>query len=97
MYIIQVEVLSCFVGYVTKNTRLEDPHSMHLIFSKPLPCVVYQITSSEVRCAAEVPADSIPSIANGVMVNFLKKTVAPRYVKDWCKPITFSIYMHCLI
>ena len=78
MYIIQVEVLSCFVGYVTKNTRLEDPHSMHLIFSKPLPCVVYQITSSEVRCAAEVPADSIPSIANGEMVKFLKKTVAPQ-------------------
>ncbi|CAF2016264.1 unnamed protein product [Brassica napus] len=78
----KVEVLSCFVGYVTKNTRLEDPHSMHLIFSKPLPCVVYQITSSEVRCAAEVPADSIPSIANGEMVNFLKKTVAPRYIPD---------------
>ncbi|KAL0762202.1 hypothetical protein Bca101_078353 [Brassica carinata] len=72
------EVLSYFVGYVTKNTRLEDPHSMHLIFSKPLPCVVYQITSNEVRCAAEVPADSIPSIANGEMVNFLKKTVAPQ-------------------
>nr|VDC67882.1 unnamed protein product [Brassica rapa] len=74
----KVEVLSYFVGYVTKNTRLEDPHSMHLIFSKPLPCVVYQITSNEVRCAAEVPADSIPSIANGEMVNFLKKTVAPQ-------------------
>lgn len=81
MYIIQVEVLSYFVGYVTKNTRLEDPHSMHLIFSKPLPCVVYQITSNEVRCAAEVPADSIPSIANGEMVNFLKKTVAPQVRK----------------
>ncbi|CAN7024688.1 unnamed protein product [Brassica rapa subsp. trilocularis] len=72
------EVLSYFVGYVTKNTRLEDPQSMHLIFSKPLPCVVYQITSNEVRCAAEVPADSIPSIANGEMVNFLKKTVVPQ-------------------
>ncbi|KAJ4867641.1 Squalene epoxidase 4 [Raphanus sativus] len=72
------EVLSYFVGYVTKNTRLEDPHSMHLIFSKPLPCVVYHITSNEVRCAAEVPADSIPSMANGEMVNYLKNTLAPQ-------------------
>lgn len=75
-------MLSYFVGYVTKNTRLEDPHSMHLIFSKPLPCVVYHITSNEVRCAAEVPADSIPSMANGEMVNYLKNTLAPQVRKD---------------
>ncbi|CAH2044271.1 unnamed protein product [Thlaspi arvense] len=72
------EVPSYFVGFVTKNSRLEDPHSLHLIFSKPLVGVIYQITSNEVRCAAEIPPDSIPSMANGDMVNFLKKTVAPQ-------------------
>ncbi|CAF2144764.1 hypothetical protein BRARA_B03700 [Brassica rapa] len=72
------EVLSHFVGFVVKNSRLEDPHSMHLTFCKPFPCVIYQITSDEVRVAAELPADSIPSMANGDMVNFLKKTVAPQ-------------------
>ncbi|CAH8352077.1 unnamed protein product [Eruca vesicaria subsp. sativa] len=72
------EVLSNFVGFVVKNSRLEDPHSMHLTFAKPLPCVLYQITSDEVRVAAELPADNIPSIANGEMVNFLKKTLAPQ-------------------
>ncbi|XP_010421225.1 PREDICTED: squalene epoxidase 4 [Camelina sativa] len=72
------EVLSYMVGYVTKNSRLEDPKSLHLIFSKPLVCVIYQITSDEVRCVAEVPADSIPSIANGEMSAYLKKTMAPQ-------------------
>ncbi|CAA0404501.1 Squalene epoxidase [Arabidopsis suecica] len=72
------EVLSYMVGYVTKNSRLEDPHSLHLIFSKPLVCVIYQITSDEVRCVAEVPADSIPSISNGEMSTFLKKSMAPQ-------------------
>lgn len=75
---IQDEVLSHFVGYVVKNSRLEDPHSMHLTFSKPFPCAIYQITSDEVRVAAELPADSIPSMANGEMVNFLRKTLAPQ-------------------
>ncbi|ESQ31958.1 hypothetical protein EUTSA_v10005661mg [Eutrema salsugineum] len=72
------EVLSYFVGYVSKNSRLEDPHSLHLLFSKPLPIVIYQITSDEVRCAVEISADSIPSVANGEMANFLKKTVTPK-------------------
>ncbi|KAL0692261.1 hypothetical protein Bca4012_059441 [Brassica carinata] len=72
------EVLSHFVGYVVKNSRLEDPHSLHLTFAKPFPCVIYQITSDEVRVGAELPADSIPSMANGEMVNFLKKTLAPQ-------------------
>ncbi|KAL1206078.1 Squalene epoxidase 4 [Cardamine amara subsp. amara] len=72
------EVLSYMVGYVTKNSRLEDPHSLHLILSKPLVCVIYQITSDEVRCVAEIPTDSIPSIANGEMSTFLKKTMAPQ-------------------
>ncbi|CAA7023368.1 unnamed protein product [Microthlaspi erraticum] len=72
------DVHSYMVGYVTKNSRLEDPHSLHLIFSKPLVCFIYQITSEEVRCVAEVPADSIPSIANGEMSNFLRNTMAPQ-------------------
>ncbi|EOA22647.1 hypothetical protein CARUB_v10003339mg [Capsella rubella] len=72
------EVLSYMVGYVTKNSRLEDPHSLHMIFSKPMLCVIYQITSDEVRCVAEIPADSIPSIANGDMSTYLKKTMAPQ-------------------
>lgn len=90
-------MLSHFVGFVVKNSRLEDPHSMHLTFCKPFPCVIYQITSDEVRVAAELPADSIPSMANGDMVNFLKKTVAPQvriqgiirsfFDFEWCNSV----------
>ncbi|KAF8089973.1 hypothetical protein N665_0493s0028 [Sinapis alba] len=72
------EVLSYFVGFITKNSRLENPRSMHLFFCKPLPCLIYQITSDEVRCAAEVPADRFPSIANGEMANYFKKNLAPQ-------------------
>lgn len=38
----------------------------------------FLITSDEVRCVAEVPADSIPSIANGEMSTFLKNSMAPQ-------------------
>ncbi|CAH2044274.1 unnamed protein product [Thlaspi arvense] len=72
------EVHTYMVGYITRNSRLYDPQSLHLILSRPIVCVMYQISSDEVRCIAEIPADSVPSIANGDMSTFLKKSMAPQ-------------------
>lgn len=66
------------VGYITKNSRLYDPQSLHLILSRPIVCIMYQLSSDEVRCITEIPADSVPSIANGEMSTFLKKCMAPQ-------------------
>ncbi|KAH0912943.1 LOW QUALITY PROTEIN: hypothetical protein HID58_036264 [Brassica napus] len=44
----------------------------------PMVCIMYQISSDEVRCIAEIPADSVPSMANGEMSTFLKESMAPQ-------------------
>ncbi|CAH2044276.1 unnamed protein product [Thlaspi arvense] len=72
------EVLSFGVGYISKNCRLEEPETMHLIMSKPSVTMLYQISSTEVRCVSEVFPDNVPSISNGEMATFFKKTLAPQ-------------------
>uniref|UniRef100_A0A1J3D630 Squalene monooxygenase n=1 Tax=Noccaea caerulescens TaxID=107243 RepID=A0A1J3D630_NOCCA len=72
------EVISYAVGYISKNCHLEEPENLHLILSKPSYTMLYQISSSEVRCGFEVFTNKIPSIANGEMGTFVKNTLAPQ-------------------
>ncbi|CAN6906854.1 unnamed protein product [Brassica oleracea] len=72
------EVHTYMVGYITRNSQLYDPKSLHLILSRPMVCIMYQTSSDEVRCIAEIPADSVPSMANGEMSTFLKESMAPQ-------------------
>ncbi|KAG2298435.1 hypothetical protein Bca52824_034907, partial [Brassica carinata] len=72
------EIHTYMVGYITRNSQLYDPKNLHLILSRPMVCVMYQISSDEVRCIAEIPADSVPSMANGEMSTFLKESMAPQ-------------------
>ncbi|VVB17401.1 unnamed protein product [Arabis nemorensis] len=72
------EVLSYGAGYISKNCRLEEPETVHLIMSKPTFTLLYQISSNEVRCVSEVSPDNVLSISNGEMTTFFKKTIAPQ-------------------
>ncbi|CAL9231381.1 unnamed protein product [Arabidopsis halleri] len=72
------EILSYLVGFISKNCRLEEPENLHLILSKPSFTMVYQISSTDVRCGFEVLPENFPSIANGEMSTFMKNTIAPQ-------------------
>ncbi|CAA0404507.1 unnamed protein product [Arabidopsis thaliana] len=72
------EIMSYIVGYISKNCRLEEPEKLHLILSKPSFTMVYQISSTDVRCGFEVLPENFPSIANGEMSTFMKNTIVPQ-------------------
>ncbi|KAL0725750.1 hypothetical protein Bca4012_040349 [Brassica carinata] len=72
------EVMSYQVGYISKNCQLEEPEYLHLVMSKPSFTMLYQLSSTEVRCGLELFPGQIPSIANGDMTNFLRNTMAPQ-------------------
>ncbi|CAH8343099.1 unnamed protein product [Eruca vesicaria subsp. sativa] len=57
-------------------------HRLHLILSRPMVCIMYQISSDEVRCMAEIPADSVPPMANGEMSTFLKESTYGSSVRE---------------
>jgi len=40
--------------------------------------MVYQISSTDVRCGFEVLPENFPSIANGEMSTFMKNTIVPQ-------------------
>lgn len=44
--------------------------------AKPSFIMVYQISSTDVRCGFELFPGTIPSIANGEMINFVRDTIA---------------------
>ncbi|XP_010454707.1 PREDICTED: squalene epoxidase 5-like [Camelina sativa] len=71
-------VLSYQVGYISKNCRLDDPENLHLIMSKPSSTMLYQISSTDVRCGFELFPDNFPSIAKGEMATFAKNNLAPQ-------------------
>ncbi|CAN6862499.1 unnamed protein product [Brassica oleracea] len=79
------EVLSYQVSYVSKNCQLEDPEKLKLIMSKPSFTMLYQISSTDVRCAMELFPGNIPSISNGEMATFLKNTMAPQVPPEFRK------------
>ncbi|KAL1210246.1 Squalene epoxidase 5 [Cardamine amara subsp. amara] len=72
------KVLSYQVGYISKNCRLEEPEKLHLIMAKPSFAMLYQISSTDVRCVFEIFPDNMPSISNGEMATFVKNTIAPQ-------------------
>ncbi|CAD5332533.1 unnamed protein product [Arabidopsis thaliana] len=72
------EVLSYQVGFISKNCQLEEPEKLKLIMSKPSFTMLYQISSTDVRCVFEVLPNNIPSISNGEMATFVKNTIAPQ-------------------
>ncbi|ESQ31959.1 hypothetical protein EUTSA_v10004005mg [Eutrema salsugineum] len=72
------EVLSYTVGYISKNCQLEDPERLKLIMSKPSFTMLYQISSTDVRCLTELFPGNIPSMANGEMADFFKNSIAPQ-------------------
>lgn len=70
--------MSYQVGYISKNCQLEEPGYLHLVMAKPSFTMMYQISSTDVRCSLEIFPGKIPSIANGEMTNFLINTMAPQ-------------------
>jgi len=40
--------------------------------------MLYQISSTDVRCVFEVLPNNIPSISDGEMATFVKNTIAPQ-------------------
>ncbi|KFK27699.1 hypothetical protein AALP_AA8G417000 [Arabis alpina] len=72
------EILSYGVGYISKNCRLEEPETVHLIMSKPTFTMMNggSIKLAEVRCVSEVSPDNVPSISNGDMATYFKKIIA---------------------
>lgn len=78
LFILQVDVPSCFVGLVLENCELPYANHGHVILADPSPILFYPISSTEVRCLVDVPGQKVPSISNGEMENYLKSVVAPQ-------------------
>ncbi|KAJ6839209.1 squalene monooxygenase-like [Iris pallida] len=74
----KVDVPSCFVGLILENCQLPFPNHGHVVLADPSPILLYQISSTEIRCLVDVPGQKVPSIANGEMANHLKTLVAPQ-------------------
>ncbi|XP_022855568.1 squalene monooxygenase-like [Olea europaea var. sylvestris] len=74
----KVDIPSCFVGLILENCDLPSANHGHVVLADPSPILLYQISSTEVRCLVDVPGQKVPSIANGEMANYLKTTVAPQ-------------------
>ncbi|KAJ0239151.1 hypothetical protein HA466_0236550 [Hirschfeldia incana] len=72
-----IEEKGVIKGVVYKNTACEETTAF-----APLTVVCdgcySNLRSDEVRCIAEIPADSVPSMANGEMSTFLKESMAPQ-------------------
>ncbi|KAH0767136.1 hypothetical protein KY285_003007 [Solanum tuberosum] len=64
----KVNISSSFVGLILKNCQL--PHENHsvLIMSDTSPMSIYPISSTEIRCMILIPAQTLPSMANGDIV-----------------------------
>lgn len=88
LFLVKVDVPSCFVGLVLENCQLPFENHGHVILADPSPLLFYPISSTEVRCLVDVPGQKVPSISNGEMVKYLKTVVAPQ-VKDF-KSIIFN-------
>ncbi|KAA8549892.1 hypothetical protein F0562_001576 [Nyssa sinensis] len=74
----KVDIPSCFVALVLKNCQLPFPNHGHVILANPSPILLYQISSTEIRCLVDVPGQKVPSISNGKMASYLKNMVAPQ-------------------
>ncbi|KAF8092018.1 hypothetical protein N665_0428s0027 [Sinapis alba] len=74
----KVDVPSTFVGLVLENCELPFANHGHVVLADPSPILLYQISSSEVRCLVDVPGQKLPPIANGEMAKYLKTQVAPQ-------------------
>lgn len=78
----QVDVPSCFVGLVLENCRLPFENHGHVVLADPSPILFYPISSHEIRCLVDVPGQSVPSITNGELAQYLKTVVAPQVLTD---------------
>lgn len=78
LFLVKVDVPSCFVGLVLENCQLPFENHGHVILADPSPLLFYPISSTEIRCLVDVPGKKVPSISNGEMVKYLKTVVAPQ-------------------
>ncbi|KAA8545716.1 hypothetical protein F0562_020832 [Nyssa sinensis] len=74
----KVNIPSCFVALILKNCELPYKNHGHVILANPSPILLYQISSTEIRCLVDVPGQKVPSISNGEMAHYLKTNVAPQ-------------------
>ncbi|BAT86953.1 hypothetical protein VIGAN_05028600 [Vigna angularis var. angularis] len=75
----KVDVPSHFVGLILENCNLPYENHGHVILGDPSPILFYPISSTEIRCLVDVPADKkLPSLGNGDMARYLKTVVAPQ-------------------
>ncbi|KAJ3689984.1 hypothetical protein LUZ61_019148 [Rhynchospora tenuis] len=87
----KIDVPSNFVGMILENCKLPFPNHGHVIFADPSLILFYPISSTEVRCAVDVPGQKIPSIVNGEMANYLKTVVAPQLPPELHEPFVRAI------
>ncbi|KAG2239599.1 hypothetical protein Bca52824_091557 [Brassica carinata] len=83
------EVTAYEIGYISRNCRLEQPDKLHLIMAKPSFAMMYQISSTDVRCNFELLSKNLPSVSNGEMASFVKNSIAPSYLSAfmWQVPL----------
>ncbi|KAA8549890.1 hypothetical protein F0562_001574 [Nyssa sinensis] len=91
----KVNIPSCFVALILKNCQLPYKNHGHVILANPSPILLYQISSTEIRCLVDVPGQKVPSITNGEMAHYLKTNVAPQvYNLVAMKPSKLSLFYH---
>ncbi|XP_056865930.1 squalene monooxygenase 1,2 isoform X1 [Raphanus sativus] len=72
------EVTAYEIGYISRNCRLGQPDKLHLIMAKPSFAMLYQVSSTDVRCNFELLSNNLPSVSNGEMASFVKNSIAPQ-------------------
>jgi len=85
-----VEVRSNFVGLILKDARLPAPNHGHVILGNNAPVLLYQISEHDTRILVDVPG-KLPSVGNGQLHEYLRKTVLPDLPTSLQKPFETAL------
>ncbi|KAK8516600.1 hypothetical protein V6N12_049323 [Hibiscus sabdariffa] len=74
----EVDVPSYFVGFRLTDCKLPKENYGAVILADPSPILLYNISSTEVRCMVDIPSRNLPSVSDGEMAHYLRTLVAPK-------------------
>ncbi|KAL4346764.1 hypothetical protein GQ457_17G001850 [Hibiscus cannabinus] len=74
----EVDVPSYFVGVRLTECKLPKENYGAVILADPSPILLYNISSTEVRCMVDIPSRNLPSVSDGKMALYLRTLVAPK-------------------
>ncbi|KAL4348591.1 hypothetical protein GQ457_17G001840 [Hibiscus cannabinus] len=90
----EVDVPSYFVGFRLTDCKLPKENYGAVILADPSPILLYNISSTEVRCMVDIPSRNLPSVSDGKMAHYLRTLVAPKvYIwAGWTEVVPPELY-----